>query len=161
MIPACSASADFYIIFVQSRRLKTNELSSGLKWLSLKNKLESLSLNKKSTTGIEAMIALEEALVRRASFSSGFRCRTDSNLSSKVFEEIVTSIGIDYEPYATKANFIDKELLERRNQIAHGERLDLLAGDYIKLKDNVLSLMRELKTDIENHCASKLFKVEP
>ena len=59
-------------------------------------------------------------------------------------------MGIDAKPYETKFNLIDSSLLKRRNCIAHGEYLELELNSYRLLADEVLALMRQLKTDIEN-----------
>jgi len=75
---------------------------------------------------------------------------TESNLSSSVFENIALSIGIDPEPFKAKNNLIDESLLERRNTIAHGEYADLAPNDYRSLADEVIALMRDYKTAIEN-----------
>lgn len=76
--------------------------------------------------------------------------RTESNLSSAVFENICNSVGIDHKLYETKYNLIDESLLNRRNRIAHGEYVGLTADDYRNLADEVITLLRNFKTDIEN-----------
>jgi len=83
---------------------------------------------------------------------------TQSNLSSLVFEEIASSIDIDPMPYKLKYKLIDESLLKRRNQIAHGEYLDIDTQGYHNLSHEVVTLLRAYKTDIENSIALESYK---
>jgi hypothetical protein len=87
--------------------------------------------------------------------------KTQANLSSVIFERIAESLCIDTSRYQTKYILIDKSLLERRNNIAHGEYLDVESGDVIKLSEAVIDLMRNYKTDIQNIVATKFYLAEP
>jgi hypothetical protein len=84
--------------------------------------------------------------------------KTKSNLSSRMFERIASSVGVDVRRYETKYIFIDKSLLERRNNIAHGEYLDLNQDDYLKIAEEVIALLRGYKTDIENIVSTNSYK---
>ncbi len=84
--------------------------------------------------------------------------RTESNLSSTVFQRIAMSIGVDTAPYQTRYIFIDKSLLDRRNNIAHGIYLDLKQQDFFNLCEEVIVLLRCYKTDIENIVTTQQYK---
>jgi len=84
--------------------------------------------------------------------------KTQSNLSSSVFEEIASSIGIDPTRYKLKYKLIDESLLKRRNQIAHGEYLNIDTQGYQNLSDEVVALISAYKTDIENAIALESYK---
>ena len=83
---------------------------------------------------------------------------TDSNLTSKVFSNIASSLDIDTSSYETKFHLIDSSLVDRRNKVAHGEYLDIKGSDFSSLVDDVLSLMRLYKTDIENAASLECYK---
>ena len=85
--------------------------------------------------------------------------RTESNLSSTVFENIAMSIGVAFAPYAPFANLIDKSLLDRRNRIAHGEYLEVDEAGYSALADEVIKLLRMYKTDIENLASTGAYRL--
>ncbi|NMM11130.1 MAG: hypothetical protein HHJ16_12780 [Polaromonas sp.] len=81
----------------------------------------------------------------------------ESNLSSRVFENIATSVGVTLAPYSAYANLIDKTLVDRRNKIAHGEYLELGAAAYSSFAEDVVKLLRMYKNDIENLASMKAF----
>ncbi|MEA2757178.1 MAG: hypothetical protein QOJ54_3467, partial [Aliidongia sp.] len=69
---------------------------------------------------------------------------------SKVFTNIATSIDISTDVYEAKYHLIDESLVQRRNKVAHGEYLDLGADDFLVLANEVIMIMRNFKTDLQN-----------
>ncbi len=116
----------------------------------LKRKLNQLSSSKQSRINRDIMDFLLAELSERAVLQVENAVGTESNLSSSVFENIALSIGIDPAPFEAKYHLIDESLLKRRNFIAHGEYHDLAPDDYRNLADEVITLMRDYKTEIEN-----------
>jgi hypothetical protein len=84
-----------------------------------------------------------------------------SNLNSEVFGEIAKTIGLDIVGYQKRFNLIDESLLARRNRIAHGEYLDIGTDAWRGLADDVILLMRQFKTDIENAASLARFRRPP
>ncbi|MFC7997442.1 MAE_28990/MAE_18760 family HEPN-like nuclease [Streptomyces rochei] len=69
---------------------------------------------------------------------------TESNLSSKVFAEIVRGIGLDVLPiYEMRSAFIDQRLVHARNQVAHGE---LVSFDALDVEDRVKGALKLIDT---------------
>jgi hypothetical protein len=95
---------------------------------------------------------------KRTNMTLDSAINTESNLSSKVFDNILTSVGFSSSSYEARYNLIDQSLLERRNKIAHGEFLDINADEWRTLADEVVSIMNNYKTDIENSASLALFK---
>lgn len=83
---------------------------------------------------------------------------TESNLTSKVFANIATSLDIATTTYETKFNLIDESLVRRRNKVAHGEYLDLDADDFRTLADEVLQIMRHYKVDLQNAASMETYR---
>jgi len=84
--------------------------------------------------------------------------QTKSNLNSKYFKEIVTSLGLEYSFYEIKEKLIDEVLLGSRNKIAHGERYSLDRVQYIDLHHEVIGMMDIFKNQIENSANLKTYK---
>ncbi len=69
---------------------------------------------------------------------------TESNLSSAVFYEIVTGLGLEYRPiYETRVGFIDATLLHGRNKVEHGELITINADEALSRIDGVVLLLDE------------------
>ena len=145
------ATSEMYIEFVNSRKKTFQELSLPFVAFGAKAHMGNFQTSLKAKQNIELARFFSTHLDTRASnMTSKGAINTKSNLSAEVFENIALSIGIDYSSYSSKANLINQSLVLRRNQIAHGEYLDLDEDEFRDLADDVLSLIENYKTDLEN-----------
>lgn len=151
-------SAELYLEYVSNRGLKYEELTTCFVVFGLKGKLNTLVGSRKSIPNIEAMEFIRGSLGEVAVLNLSGAVKTESNLSSTIFENIANSVGVSTTPYATKFNLIDSSLVERRNKIAHGEYLDLTSGDFGPLVDEVLGLLRWFKNDLMNAAVTEAYK---
>lgn len=151
-------SSEIYLSYVESRGLPYRELKSCFVVFGLKGKINTLVQSRKSSPNIEAVDFIFSKLDETAKLQINFAVSTESNLTSKVFSNIATSIDIDTSPYETKYHLIDSSLVDRRNKVAHGEFLDIAGDDFRRLVDDVLGLMRQYKTDIENAASLENYK---
>jgi hypothetical protein len=154
-------AALFYLTFVSSQRLRYDELTAPFVALGAKGHIRSLLETRKAELNILAVEFFLTKQAERANMSFAGAVDTESNLSSVVFENIATSIGIPIGTYQSKYNLIDESLLKRRNKIAHGEFLDIDATAFRALADEVLTLINMLKTDIENAASTRVFVRPP
>ncbi|MCP4344778.1 MAG: hypothetical protein GY795_04535 [Desulfobacterales bacterium] len=150
-------SSQHYLNFVNTRRLKYEELASCFIVFGLKKKLNQLSLSRQSRSNTEIVDFLRTGLSERSALQMKDAIDTESNLSSSVFENIAMSIGIDPTPFEAKYHLIDDSLLKRRNFIAHGEYMDIDADAYCELADEIIALIRGYKTEIENSAAQQKY----
>lgn len=151
---ACEA----YVTFVSCQRLTFDELKSNFVVLGAKKHLQAISSSRKSKLNIHAVDFFRTKMNERADVKLQSAINTESNLSSNIFENIAISIGINHAQYESRYNFIDESLLKRRNNIAHGEYLELDSKSFQDLADNVLLLLRWVKTDIENSASTESYR---
>jgi hypothetical protein len=83
---------------------------------------------------------------------------TKSNLKFHVLRDILLSLGLDKSHFEANENFIDKKLVEPRNDIAHGTYRDIVYEDFIIVYDHIIPLMEYYKTLIENNASQGLYK---
>jgi MAE_28990/MAE_18760-like HEPN len=151
------AAATSYLEYVNSQGKKYADLEDCFIIFGLKKHLHTLATSKKTKINLEALQFIRASMQEKAMLQIASAVDTESNLSSAVFENIATSIGIDSSKYQAKFNLIDESLLKRRNKIAHGEFLDMNAKAWRELADEILDLLRTFKTDIENAASSSNF----
>jgi len=151
-------SSEMYLKFVNSRGLKYSELKSCFSVFGLKSKLQSLAESRQSRANIDAFDFIVAEMDNTARLQLGSAINTESNLTSKVFINIATSIDIDVREYLSRFNLIDESLVRRRNKIAHGEFIEIGGAEFVDLVDDVLKMMREYKTDLENAASTAAYK---
>jgi hypothetical protein len=147
-----------YLEYVQYRGHKYSELKSCFAIFGLKGKLELLTVSGKSVPNIEAFEFILSALEQPAKLNGRAAIDTQSNLTSKVFSNIASSLDIAIGDYETKFNLIDESLVSRRNKVAHGEFLDLDGEQFADLVVEVVGLMRSYKNDLENAASLESYK---
>lgn len=148
-----------YLEYVNNQSLTYRELKSCFVVFGVKKKINDLLTSKSSNVSIATLDFLREELDQKAQLKIESAIRTEFNLSSKVFENIATSIGIDTQFYEPRYHLIDESLLRRRNNLAHGEYLDVDSDGFRELADEILILLRSYKTDIENAVSLESYKI--
>lgn len=152
-------SSESYLKYVTSQRLRYEELTSCFVVFGAKKYLANIVGSRRSAANIEAVEFFRSCLADRADLSLSNAIDTKSNLNSETFENIALSIGVSTVFYDAYYKLIDESLLARRNGIAHGEYLDLDAVSFRSLSDEVIKLLRQYKTDIENLASTAAFKI--
>lgn len=151
-------ASEAYLNYVENQGLVYRDLKTCFAVFGLKGKLLILAEGRKARPNIEVLDFLFSELNKPAKMSMASAIDTESNLTSTVFANIATSLDIDMSRYETRFNLIDSSLVGRRNKIAHGEYIDLSFADFLQLADDVVQLMREYKTDLENAASLRSYK---
>ncbi|WP_186015285.1 MAE_28990/MAE_18760 family HEPN-like nuclease [Burkholderia gladioli] len=87
---------------------------------------------------------------------------TESNLSSEVLQKLLLALGIPIDnTFILKKQFIDRNLLKTRNEIAHGERTEVSEELASEIFSQVESLLQGFKIAVENAAAQRLFERNP
>lgn len=155
------SSSEHYLNFVDNQGHVYRDLQTCFAVFGLKGKLASLAESRKAKGNIEALDFVLAEMDKPARMNMGSAINTESNLTSTVFANIAASLDISILPYETKFNLIDQSLVRRRNKVAHGEYLDLDPADFVVLADEMLTMMRSYKTDIENAASLQSYKRPP
>jgi hypothetical protein len=151
-------AATGYVTYVNNQGLNYSDLQTCFVVLGFKKSLHDARQSKQASANIVAINFLRDGLIQKSQMKVDVAINTESNLNSEVFKNILSTIGLDPAAYETKANLIDESLLKRRNTIAHGEYVDVAKKDWANLADEVLAVLRQFKTDIENASAQAAYK---
>lgn len=149
------AASEGYLNFVDNQGHIYRDLKTCFAVFGLKGRLALLSSGRKAKTNIEALDFVFAEIDKPAKMNMSSAIDTESNLTSKVFANIAVSLNISISSYETKFNLIDESLISRRNRVAHGEYIDLSRADLELLTEEILQMMRNYKTDIENAASLK------
>ena len=144
--------------YVDNQGHPYRDLKSCFAIFGLKSKLALLTDSKKAKHNIEAFEFVLSAMDKPSKMAMSSAIETEANLTSKVFANIAASLDISTAPYETKFNLIDESLVHRRNKVAHGEYLDLNRDDFLTLADEIIQMMRNYKTDLQNAASLGAYK---
>lgn len=148
----------YYLEFVSSHRLPYGRLASNFVALALKAKFNELAASEKISGANLLADFFCTSLNKQSNVPYKGAVDTKSNLSSKVLQDILSSLGISHSNFSTRMNFIDSNLVNPRNHIAHGEHFELSASDYMELHDAVMSLLETYKNEVENAAVLKSYE---
>ena len=152
------SASEAYLNFIDNQGHAYRDLKSCFAVFGLKSKLAVLGESRQSKANIEAFDFVLSELGKPAKMNMSSAIDTKSNLTSKVFANIAASLDIATTTYETKFNLIDESLVRRRNKVAHGDYLDLGGDDFRNLADEVLGMMRNYKTDLQNAATMALYR---
>lgn len=152
------SAATAYVTYVNNQGLSYAELQTCFVVLGFKKALHDVQQSKQSQLNVTLVDFLREGLAAKSKLKIDTAINTESNLSASVLDNILQAIGFATTPYETKANLINESLLKRRNTIAHGEYIDVSKDEWGILADEVLQMLRQFKSDIENAMVLSVFK---
>jgi MAE_28990/MAE_18760-like HEPN len=154
-------AATSYLEFVARQKLTYDELAINFVAVAMKFKLKEASQTNKATVFTEVANFMLTQTHQKILLPYEDVVSTASNLSSSILREIACLLGCDYSFYEMKEAIINEQLLKRRNGIAHGEYLLLDNEEYQQLHDEILAMMENFRTQIENNASQKLYLRNP
>jgi hypothetical protein len=147
-----------YGSYISTLGIKFSEVKqsfSGLRALAYANQLHSIS--RRIFTATELLLAFRELDNEKAILNLAPHLWNVGNLNYDLFEQILQFFSLDTSIYSSKKQLIDDVLLRHRNEIAHGSFIQFDSGRFDTLSDEILELMRQFKTDIQNSAASRAY----
>ena len=152
-------ASKYYIEFVARQRLTYSELTTNFISISTWTTLKEISKSNQFNLHSQFIDFLTFSQNKRARIPYEGVIDTESNLSSKVLQNILFVIGLPYDNFwKSKSLAIDGKLLYYRNKIAHGERHAIDETTFIELHDLVINSLNYVKNTIENYAIQKKYK---
>lgn len=159
-----------YLRFLNDQNILCSQMKDNFFVTSLKGNIIDVSKSRKTTKHYELFnkIANSSTVIFKVNVDSNEKpiIETQSNLKWELFEEILFIVGIDSFD-STNRQIVDTILLDKRNKIAHGERIQLVkvfdseehANDVIQeyslLQDKIIDLIEQFKDNILDSAANK------
>jgi hypothetical protein len=152
------AAACSYLEFVANLGLKLDELRPELAAVAMRSVLGRGEMSKASKDHTEIVLAIR-ATGSPASLSyDQSTIRTYSNLSFERFEDIMHSLGCDGTRHEIYRSIIDNRLLKHRNSIAHGREEYVVLDDWITIKERVLIILQDVRTQLSNAATTASYR---
>lgn len=153
--------AQLYIRYVNSQKVPYEKLSPAFLGNALKTRISLIEEASKPIVHNKFASFLRDDFTKKALLSEDL-VQTQSNLSSKIFFDVVERLGLPQRTkYLTRSNLIDEELVNQRNTIAHGKFLVLKVVDFIALQEMVLDLLEIFTDDIRNAASTRAYLADP
>jgi hypothetical protein len=150
------ASAESYLTFVATRRIPYKDLNACFAIATFRRKIRGISSNDRISDYLPLMEFLLSELDKPLNIPTSID--TESNLSYGLFAEILSTVGLDSSTYESKRHLIDEKLLHYRNNIAHGKAMNPDRSDFQELKENVVEILDNLRTQIEEAAISRGYR---
>lgn len=152
--------ASYYLAYVSNLYLPYNELKSNFLAISIKERLKQFEETGKVTLQTSIINEIFGTFDKKSYIPQEGIIKTNSNLNSQVFIEIMATIGLECKEYESYYNLLDEVLLNMRNKIAHGEKIESLSLDekrYNEIHEKFLFLIEMFATQVSNEAALKKY----
>lgn len=174
-------SSKVYLKYISDLNRPLSDLTNNFKAVSLKSLIQKCYEGSNGLTLENEIDVLEKLLnsnkvrFKITSASKSFDTDNDfdnsiinthSNLSPKIFKNILSIIGLNYKSqYLSKENYINSHLLANRNLIGHGSKFveksdqdfTLKLKDIEKLRDIVFCIIDTVKDEITEYARKEFF----
>lgn len=143
-------ASNLYIIYICNQNLVNKDLKLNFLALMAKKDIGIKSQSKKSSVHMELINNIEHLKDEffYMKYTENKRIiNTESNLSYKLFEEILKTLNIENK-YELKKNFIDGELLKNRHRVVHGEKTFLDQEDFKATMGIIIDIMEDFKDSL-------------
>lgn len=147
-----------YSSFIATQRLQQRDVRDELVAFGFRSFFRRMEGAKRITDYVSFVESFRAAEGSRLVFTTSKEAiDTQSNLSSRVLDDLLTTFGVSPDGYAKDKDLIDLNLLVLRNGIAHGEALEIEAPEWADLRRGVVNLMDRVASDVLDHAINKRY----
>lgn len=150
-------SSTYYLKYVAFQRANLDQLQTNFLVLAARLPAAQAAGGGGFKGGIDLAEFYLNCAGRRANVPHKRMVDTKSNLGSNVLKDILLMLGLDDSAFLTKMQYIDSNLVNPRNHVAHGEALSITVGEYRDLHDAVMELIEGFRTSVENAAVTKRY----
>lgn len=152
--------AYYYLSYISSLKLPYEKLTYNFFAISLRSEVDKFSVTSKASKQTKIVCDIFERFQEKSSIPTKGVIRTNSNLNSELFKEILHTVGFEIMEYESCFKLIDEVLLNMRNKIAHGEQLTAISLDeerYFEIHDKIFILINRFSDEVSNSAILKKY----
>lgn len=147
-------SAEYFFEYIRFLGLPRKELSDKF----LASCILHLSDGKKCANATSDVLECLQNENYKFNFNDTVLTSAESNLNYEVLTKICSNLAVDISSLDTKKASLDSIVLERRNDVAHGDKV-FADYDYgIEVCNHVIDFMQAFKTLLQNHISTKAYR---
>lgn len=170
------SSCKYYLIYVNGRGHKINELTHNFQAISLKGLINRCFDSKNTLTLANEIKFMHKYNEENPKYNGIVDIRnehektiidTRDNLNPNVLKNILTVVGLHYNSqYEAKGQYINSFLVGKRNKIGHGSKHDedqefkLEISAVKKLRDDIFAIMENIKDELITHATSEFYLIK-
>ena len=146
-------TASYYLCYVSFQRKTYGELKLNFLALSIKEELKYFDSSNKASIHNRIVADVRGLENRSSKIPFDGIIKTNSNLNSEVFVEIMETLGLNYDQYKCDFVLLDSTLLKMRNEIAHGEHVEYISLDknrFDEIYDRITGMMNKFVSQVSN-----------
>lgn len=147
-----------YAQFVARQELTYSELTPNFVAFGMKAHLKQAMESSRGEVLMRVVTFFTTEVSQRARLDWNRIVQTRANLSAELLRDIFISLGLDYRPFQVREKSVVELLRQRRNNIAHGRYLLVDAEEYVRLHNEVLGMLEEFRTQIDNAAQRGTFR---
>ena len=155
------AVAQLYLEFVAMQRCRNADLADNILAIALRSKFSVAQGAKKIGAHRTIVEFFRLHMEKRSKLPKNNIISTESNLSSAVLIEILSTLGLPTTDYEAKFRLIDNQLVAKRNHIAHGNVLTVDSEEYMELHEEISGLMTLFRNQVENAAVTRDYLLNP
>jgi hypothetical protein len=153
--------SNYYVIYICYQKVPIKYLKSNFMIFKHYHDIAILKESKSQTVQIDFINKIysgenEEFFVKYKDEKGKRFINTNSNLNYELFEGIIKTLGLENR-YSSYKNFIDRNLLSYRHEIAHGEFDKHAVYDFEEIYEKIMFIMEDYKSQIVNAAAKRKF----
>ena len=148
------ASAVYFFEYIRFLGLPRKELSDRF----LASCIQHLSDGKKCANAINDIILFLQDDNYKFQYCDNVLTSAESNLNYEVLTKIASNLAIDISSLETKKVSLDSIVLERRNNVAHGDKVYADIDYGVEVSTHVLDFMQSFKTILQNYISTKSYR---
>jgi hypothetical protein len=155
-------ATNFYLLHIIDNKIKVKDLNNNFIAYALKNNFRQIKDSEKITVYTRFLNQVDRCgdNLLKLDYTDEPDARivnTESNLSSKLFNEILQSIGLDCTPYLLKKQLIDRDILKQRHEIVHGEDSRRIDYNFEDVYVQLLEIIEKVRTQIVEAAENKKY----
>ncbi|MBO4866164.1 MAG: hypothetical protein J5582_06275 [Ruminococcus sp.] len=155
--------AYYYLVYVSTQKEPYCKLKSNFLAVTIKQMISQFEETNKTTLQTTIIETVFKIRTETSKIPTENIISTNSNLNSTIFQEIMCTIGLKTDYYEQFYKLIDTVLLNMRNNIAHGERLENIYLDeerYYQIHEKITDLINHFSVQVMNAACLKVYLEE-